>query len=89
MPDNTNGTASTTVDTATDTISITEKVVSGRKGIERLMTCETGIADASRNVVRASVSGARSDENLSGLRKTKTAPAAMPSMASDTAKNDR
>src|SRR5688572_21591912 len=88
-PDRTNGTASDAVETAMDRISITEPVAIGRNGTVRFTTCEAGTVHANHRATRASSAGARSVENCSGRLNTKTAPAAIPSIASDTARNDR
>src|SRR3972149_4067293 len=53
------------------------------------MRCDTGVVAANSSVVLASACGARAAENCSGCRNTNTAPAAMPSIASETAKKDR
>lgn len=87
MPEKKNGTASATVETAIAVIDTTES--SSGIGTTSATRCASGTASAKRKVQEWSSAGARAVAKRSPERKTKTAPADMPNMAIETAKNER
>ncbi len=89
MPEMTNGIARTSVATASPERSDGEKPRIPGIGIARFVKCEIGIASASARQAPGRSFDARSGAKRSPPTNTRTAPPAMPSMATDTAKNER
>ena len=89
MPDRKNGTLSRITTTASGMTSASRASVSGGTGMTRVVRWMAGMDSASASVERASIRAAASPRARSPRRKTYTAPLAIPSMASDTARKDR
>ena len=88
-PERKNGTVIASVLAPSETIAIMPAEPSDGSGTTSVTTCEIGIAIANQSAVRASAGRTFAPSKRAPPRNTATAPAAMPSIASETAKNDR
>jgi hypothetical protein len=89
MPEKKNGTPRRITSTTSGSTRDTRASVSGGTGTTSVARCVSGMATAIASVDRTSICGAASPRACSPLRKTNTAPLAMPSIASETARKDR
>ena len=88
-PETTNGAASTSVDIVIAAICAAGHSVTAENGMTRLPTCESASVAANASDATGSTRVTRSAPKSGPPTKTITAPDAMPSMAIDTAKNDK
>src|SRR5262245_22310373 len=88
-PEATNGAARTIVDIVIAAICAAGHSVTAENGITRFPTCESASVAANTSDAAGSTRVTRSTPNSGPPTKTITAPDAMPSMAIDTAKNDK